>query len=226
MRPKSLSTVRPQDRRGSPAKVATGRRPGRGTFVVVFDPGSQIRVRRSLGGVRLYWHHGIYVGDDEVVEFGGGNLLKKTDTQVQRVSLERFERGDEAEAVIHPVSWMGQEYMPQLPAEEVIDRAMWLCYEQPPQYQLGYRNCESIAIWCATGAFESFQVKAFTGALGPLSVANTIAFYRRHPAMWKWFSMAITAASFLTAFPYMMDRSFFNHTRRYPGRGNWPSRAT
>jgi hypothetical protein len=45
--------------------------------------------------------------------------------------------------------------------EQVVDRAEWLLHNQPPPYQLGYRNCESIAVWCATGDFESFQVKAF-----------------------------------------------------------------
>jgi hypothetical protein len=194
----------------------------RGTVASVFEPGTQIRVRRSLGDLGLYWHHGIYVGDSEVVEFGGGKLLNKGGTQIRQVSLECFEHGVAAEAVSHPITWMGLEYMPQLSPEDVLDRAEWLCYDQPPEYQLGCRNCESIAVWCATGAFESFQVKAFTGALAWLLLASTFL-HRRWPALWKWLSIAISIASLLTAVPYVMDRAFFDHTRRYPGRGNWPT---
>jgi hypothetical protein len=118
----------------------------RGTVADVFEPGTQIRVRRSLGGLGLYWHHGIYVGDSEVVEFGGGKLLNKGETQIRQVSLECFEQGVAVEAVSHPITWMGLEYMPRLSPEDVLDRAEWLCYDQPPAYQLSYRNCESIAV--------------------------------------------------------------------------------
>lgn len=124
--------------------------------------------------------------------------------------------------MVHPVNWMGLDYPPQLPSEEVVDRAEWLCFDQPPEYRLGFRNCESIAVWCATGAFESFQVKAFMGGRVLVSFA-ALLLYRRRPQLWKWLSIAEVMLSLLTSVPYNLDRAFFDHTRRYPGRGNWSS---
>ena len=156
------------------------------------------------------------------MEFGGGRFLNKNETQVRRVSLECFEHGVASEVVTHPITWMGLQYLPLLPPEEVVDRAEWLYHEQPPEYQLGFRNCESIAVWCATGAYETFQVKALMGALALTSVGGLLV-SRRWPRLGKGLSIANVGASLLTAVPYIHNRAFFDHTRRYPGRGNWLS---
>jgi len=107
-----------------------------------------------------YWHHGICVDDSKVIEFGDGDLWNKAQTQVRRFSLTCFARSGWAEAVSHPINWSGLTDSPLLPPEQVVDRAYWLLKNQPPTYRLGYRNCKSIAIWCATGDFEAFQVQA------------------------------------------------------------------
>jgi hypothetical protein len=128
----------------------------------VISPGSHIRVRRQL---RLagppYWHHGICVDESKVIEFGGGDLWNKAQTQIRRVSLTDFAQDGSVATVSHPIRWSGLAYSPPLPREQVVDRAEWLLDNQPPQYQLGYRNCESIAIWCATGDFESFRSRRY-----------------------------------------------------------------
>jgi hypothetical protein len=190
----------------------------------VFVPGSHVRVRRrlSLGGIRVpYWHHGIVVGDGDVVEFGGGDRWHKGLTRVQRVSLECFRRGKEAEAVTHPITWSGLTYSSLLPPEEVVDRALWLLDNQPPSYRLGYRNCESIAIWCATGDFESFQVKRFMrGRM--LVTPITFVLLRKKPRLGTIAAAVGVATSLFTAVPYMHSRAFYDHTRSYPGLGSWP----
>jgi hypothetical protein len=184
----------------------------------VATPGTHIKVRRRdpVLGLLPYEHHGICLSACEVIEFGGS----KPRTYVRRVSLEDFRKGETVGTVHHPVRWMWLTYSPLLPPEEVIDRAEWLLANQPPSYQLGYRNCESIALWCATGDFESFQVKKFMLGKIPLSMA-TLMLLNKKPSVGKWLAVAAVGSSLLTAVPYVHDRVFFDHTRRYPGIGNW-----
>jgi Lecithin retinol acyltransferase len=163
-----------------------------------------------------YWHHGIYVSDSEIIEFGGS----KPQVCVRARLLAEFGNGDPVEEVKHPVSWMGQTYSPLLPPDQVIDRARWMLHNQPPPYQLGYRNCESIGVWCATGDFESFQVKEILGWKS-LAVLPTVALIRRRPALGRWVGLASIGISLLTAVPYIHSRALFDHTRGYPGIGNW-----
>jgi len=180
-----------------------------------------IRVHRELRWIGLpYWHHGICVGDSRVIEFGGGDLWNSAETQVRRVSFADFAQGDSVEEVKHPITWFGLTYSTLLPPEQVIDRAEWLVHNQPPPYHLGYRNCESIAIWCSTGDFESFQVKAFMRNQVPFSLV-TVALLRKKPSIGKPLAVAGMAITALTAIPYMSNRAFFDHARRYPGIGNW-----
>jgi len=167
-----------------------------------------------------YWHHGICASDSDVVEFGGGDLWDKGRTLVRKVSFEDFRQHDHVEAVSHPITWSGLSYSPLLPPEQVIDRAEWLIRNQPPPYRLGYRNCESVAIWCATGDYESFQVKAFMRwrvLLTPL----IFLLLPKKPSVGKALLLIGIATSVVTAFPYMHSRAFFDHTRQYPGLGNW-----
>jgi hypothetical protein len=192
----------------------------------VFELGTHLRVERRLKisgvetGVR-YWHHGIVVGDSEVVDFGGGNLLHKGATQVRRVTLEAFRAGCEAGVVNHPIRHSGITYSEALPPQEVADRALWLCANQPPGYRLGYRNCESIAIWCATGDFESFQVKRFLGWKTRLVTPLVVYAVRRKPRLGTPLAVGSILVSLSTAFPYIHSRAFFDHARAYPEIGMW-----
>jgi len=181
-------------------------------------------VRRRLRYVGVpYWHHGIYINDSRVIEFGGGTLWEKGATQVRPVSLVAFANPDPVESVeqvSHPIIWSGISYLPPLSPEQVIDRAEWLVHNQPPPYRLGYRNCESIAVWCATGAYESFQVKGFMQVLVPVSMFEMLVI-KWKPKL-RWVLCALFSVPFmLTSVPYMYNPAFFNHTRRYPGVGNW-----
>jgi len=167
-----------------------------------------------------YWHHGISVDDSQVIELGGGGLWNNAETQIRRVSPFRFAQGAFVEEVSHPITWGGLTYSPLLPPDEVVDRVEWLLCNQPPSYRLGYRNCESIAVWCATGDFESFQVKAFLRNRILLTLPIMVV-VKKKPSIGKPLAVAGIAISLLTAIPYLLDRTFFDHTRRYPGIGNW-----
>jgi hypothetical protein len=178
------------------------------------SPGTHLRVRRQFIGVP-YWHHGILVDDSEVIDFGGWDQ-----TKIRRLSLASFDPDHSVEEVSHPIKWSGITYSPLLPPEQVIDRAEWLLDHQPPSYQLGYRNCESIALWCATGDYESFQVKQFMYGQIPVSMVIVVLLAKK-PSIGKPLAYISIAATALTAVPYQHSRAFFNHTRKYPGIGKW-----
>ena len=190
----------------------------KGTTVTgVFTPGTHLRVHRRVKQVGPpYWHHGIYVSDSEIIEFGGSKPMVRVRTR----SLAEFRSGDSVEVVKHPVIWRGQTYSPPLPPDQVIDRSQWLLHNQPPSYQLGYRNCETVANWCATGDFESFQVKGFLGWKSA-AFLPTVVLLRRKPSVGKWVGLASIGLSLLTAIPYIHSRALFDHVGRYPGIGDW-----
>lgn len=184
----------------------------------MFDAGTHIRVYRVT--LVPYWHHGVVIGETEVVEFGGGSLLRKGETCVRQVSLATFENGRPAEIVQHPITWRGLTYSDPLPPAVTIDRALWLVHHQPPRYQLGFRNCESIAVWCASGDYETFQAKKFMQWKAPaiIPIAYVV---RKKPALGFVLGAGSVAISLMTGVPYMHNRAFFKHTKQYPGLGNW-----
>ena len=192
----------------------------------MFEQGTHLEVQRRLkvGSVETavrYSHHGIVIGDSDVVEFGGGAFLHKAATHVRRVTLEAFRDGCVARVVEHPIKHSGITYSDPLPPDEVVDRALWLCANQPPAYRLSYRNCESIAVWCATGDFESFQVKRFMGWKARLLTPVIACAVPRKPKVGMPLAVGSMLVSLLTAVPYIHSRAFFDHTRAYPGFGNW-----
>jgi hypothetical protein len=75
----------------------------------VFSPGTHVKVRRPLVGLP-YWHHGIYVHSSEVIEFGGGDLWNKGQTQIRRVPVTGRAKGGSVEAVAHSIAWCGLAY--------------------------------------------------------------------------------------------------------------------
>jgi HRAS-like suppressor 3 len=157
-----------------------------------FEPGSHLRVRRRWG----YMHHGIYVHNDRVIQFGG-RIKDKPNATISAVSLAVFENGGVAEAVVHgrPKFFRPRIFLPHLPDEQptdkVIKQAEWLVANYAPgRYHLVGNNCENIANWCATGWYpESHQVRSWIGAV---AVAQAFAMcldsYRRRtsPTRSKW----------------------------------------
>lgn len=68
----------------------------------MFQPGDHLRVWRGV-----YYHHGIYVGDKHVVQFGG-SIFDKLHARIAEVALEEFQRCGRAQVVDHSrLTWLG-----------------------------------------------------------------------------------------------------------------------
>ena len=183
-----------------------------------FEPGAHLKIFRQLQGVIPYYHHCIYIDDQEVIEFGGGHLFDLGATHVRTVSLSDFEDGGKAELVQHPITWMGQTYSPAGPPEQIIDRTRWLLDNQPPTYWVAHRNCEYIANWCATGDFESFQTKgAIAGKAILLDVPFLIGMRKLSPRARNVLAAAAIGLTLVSAVPYIHDSRLPKHLRTYPG---------
>ena len=66
-----------------------------------FSLGDHLRVWRGY-----FWHHGTYVGDDRVVQFGGG-IFDKRHACVEEVTLSDFLQGGRVEVVPEQHKWIG-----------------------------------------------------------------------------------------------------------------------
>lgn len=87
----------------------------------------------------IYYHHGIYVGDDKVIHY-----LSKG---ITLTGLNIFSRG-------HPIKI--KKYMFQKDRNEIVSRAYSRLGEN--RYNLIFNNCEHFATWCCTGVPVSMQV--------------------------------------------------------------------
>jgi hypothetical protein len=129
---------------------------------VAFKPGDHLRVARKFKGWVPYAHHAIYVGDGEVVQFGG-EIRDKPNARIGCASVEEFQDGATAELVPHGryevVHWLPKAD----PPDKIVERARWLAdraSRSPSQpYNLIGNNCEHIANWCVCGYTESHQFK-------------------------------------------------------------------
>ena len=116
-------------------------------------------------------HHGIYVGDGRVVQYGAlmFNLIRRP---VEEVSLERFSKGRVVYVVQHAERC--------IPAHQVIERARSRLGEK--DYRLFTNNCEHFAEWCLHDASRSFQAEtalAYPRALGERIEATVLGMVRR-----------------------------------------------
>lgn len=164
-----------------------------------FRPGDHLQVRRR----GRYHHHGIYISDDRVIQFGSGiTLLDKSRTSVNAVSLEEFERGGTAQHVRHGYeSWFDTGYHP--PADEpwkVVERAEFLLKLQPmlPYDVIGH-NCEHVANICVSQYWgESYQTRRFFGARSWTDMAFMFWLSRRSRAnlpVPRWLLPAVGAVA-------------------------------
>jgi hypothetical protein len=126
-----------------------------------FEPGTHIQVQRPW----LYFHHGIYISDGRVIQFGSGaRLWDKSRTAINEVTLAEFEQGGTARVVRHGYESPLTGHHPA--ADEgwkVAARAEFLLKLQPRlRYNLIGQNCEIIANMCASGSWsESYQARRF-----------------------------------------------------------------
>lgn len=109
---------------------------------------SGLHVKVSRG---VYTHHGIYVGDNQIIHYSGfAEPFKKG--AIEQTSLESFLGGvDDFKVVNYPSHQ--NIYSP----EEIVHRAQSCLGED--DYNLFFNNCEHFACWCVTGKSRSEQVQ-------------------------------------------------------------------
>ena len=115
--------------------------------------GDHIRVRR-LGG--LYYHHGIYISDREVITFAGDddhNPFDWWDTKVRATSLELFLQGGQTEVCLYTI----RERQQLCSIEETVAFARACLGNE--KYSLLFHNCEHFSNACKQGIYRSQQVE-------------------------------------------------------------------
>ena len=187
-----------------------------------FDAGDHLRVWRGY-----FWHHGIYVGDDRVVQFGGG-IFDKKHACVEYVCLSEFLKGGRVEVVPEAQQWIGMWGMrtwrlpPALPREEIVRRARWLADRRfEGTYNLVGRNCETVALWCVCNFAESLQRQRFQSINASVAVVAGLTYAyldgrRRLPA-WAPRAMCATliARDWLLFIYYRHNKRFYKDVAPY-----------
>lgn len=94
-----------------------------------------------------YWHHGIAVGEGNVIHLAGDSIWK-SEARVRLASLEAFARGGE----IKVVDWqkIAEALAVHVRAPEAI-AAEALAHLDRRGYNLIFNNCEQFSIYCVTG---------------------------------------------------------------------------
>ena len=100
-------------------------------------------VTRSWG----YTHHGIYVGNGLVVQYGGLSLRLRP-SSAKEVALSQFSSG-RAISIRSPEST-------SLGREEILSRARSRLGED--LYHVLRNNCEHFCEWCVSGRHRSYRV--------------------------------------------------------------------
>lgn len=135
-----------------------------------FNFGDHIKVK-----IDTYYHHGIYVSDDEVIHFCNDGMFSilSRDLEITITNLEEFSQGNEVKAVYHK-----KRFSP----EKTVNIARSKIGEK--DYDLFFNNCEHFANFCTTGENRSeiierlkkqyIRVKSKTGMQAMLQNLNNI----------------------------------------------------
>ncbi len=114
----------------------------------------------------LYFHHGIYVGDGQVVHYAGDRAKDMASASARLGTLADFADG-------HPIEVV--PYGQSLPPIEVVLRAHSLLGEA--RYNLVLRNCEHLATLAKVGEPFSNQVREVLATVGaPIAGQMAAAF--------------------------------------------------
>lgn len=125
------------------------------------NPGDILSVNRGF-----YKHYGVYVGNDSVVHFSGGNGFEISQRKacIRKTTLEDFRKG--GEIVIE--TRCRKSFSPN----ETVKRAMNALGTEKGKYSLPWNNCEHFANWCRYGEKKSIQVdQAVSGLIAVSALA-------------------------------------------------------
>lgn len=133
----------------------------------ILQPGDELRVDRGA-----YHHHALYVGNGNVVQFGG-RIKDKRHASIHYASVTEFAKGAQVKAVPHD----------DVDRAAAVRRAQWLVNNPPPTtYNLLGYNCEHVARWCATGNIECRQAKELFTANS--FMGGSLLLFVEHPGGW------------------------------------------
>ena len=114
--------------------------------------GDQIRVNRGL-----YFHHGIYVSDDEVIQYASpkGSEISQETALIISTSLSQFLNG----GVVEVREYDSEELKKVRSKDEIVKFAKSKLGTGLGEYNLINNNCEHFSNYCAFGIKESNQVE-------------------------------------------------------------------
>ena len=115
--------------------------------------GSHIRVKYDK-----YYHHGIYMGNNEIVHFFGDDEfdIYSKNLTIKKTIFDLFKNNKEAELKIY------NEYESSLllPKEEILKNATNLIGRK--DYDILFNNCEHFAYFCTFGKRKSYYQQLIT----------------------------------------------------------------
>ena len=113
-------------------------------------PGAHIRVKTNS-----YYHHGIYIGNNEVVQFGLPYDLYKSfdEIEVLRSPIEDFSKDLLS---IEVYSYTKKELKQKFPDDMIVKNA--LSHVGEKGYNILTNNCEHLANLCIFGTKKSNQI--------------------------------------------------------------------
>lgn len=115
-----------------------------------FYPGAHLRVK-----VGNFYHHGIYVGNNQVVQFGHPTdfSAEANDVRVLLSPIEDFSNGSQ---FVEVRQYSRKERKTLLANDTVVSNALSRVGEG--NYDVLHNNCEHLANWCTFGVAFSEQV--------------------------------------------------------------------
>ena len=118
-------------------------------------PGDVLSVNRGI-----YKHYGVYVGNDTVVHFSGGEGFELSAKRacIRKTSLENFRKNDEIQIETRCCESYSRK--------ETVMRALGAVGTEKGKYALPWNNCEHFANWCRYGEKRSSQVEQFVSKVG------------------------------------------------------------
>ena len=122
-------------------------------------PGDVLSVNRGI-----YKHYGVYVGNDTVVHFSGGEGFELCAKRacIRKTSLENFRKNDEIQIETRCCESYSRK--------ETVMRALGAVGTEKGKYALPWNNCEHFANWCRYGEKRSSQVEQFVSKVGGLGL--------------------------------------------------------
>ena len=114
--------------------------------------GDQIRVNRGL-----YFHHGIYVSDDEVIQYASptGSEVSPATALIISTNLKTFLK----DGIVEVREYDNEELKKVRSKEEIVKFARNMLGSGLGEYNIIENNCEHFSNYCAFGKKESNQVE-------------------------------------------------------------------